>query len=150
MRPWLILIALLFSSVPVQAVDSGMVDDGRPGVIVIADDNGGSIAEHVKFYNRIRIGLIPVRVEGICESACTIVLMLPPEQVCATPKASFGFHQARRGDEMAPKLTAILGHRFYPEAVQKWIERHGPLEDEPVQMLADEAIELGIVKACAE
>src|ERR1035437_7064537 len=123
----------------------------HPGVIVISDDSGGSVSDHVKFYNRIREAGIPVRIEGLCVSACTLVLELPRTQVCITSTASFGFHLASDGEPNA-NLTDALIRRFYPPAVQAWIKDytrlHGKLSERVIYMTIDEVMALNVLSEC--
>jgi hypothetical protein len=123
----------------------------HPGVIVINDDGGGGVSDHVKFYNRIREAGIPVRIEGMCVSACTLVLDLPRNEVCITSTASFGFHLASDGDPN-PNLTEALIRRFYPPAVQQWIKDytriHGKLSERVIYMTFDEIMDLDVLSEC--
>jgi hypothetical protein len=151
MRRFILTCILALAALsPARATDSGIVENSRQGTIVIKDDHGGGVEDHAKFYNRIRLAHIPVRVEGYCNSACTFVLAMPPSEVCVTPKASFGFHLATIDGIPSRKLTNLLIHRSYPDVVKTWIRRHEPLQPEMTSMLADEAIELGIVRRCDE
>lgn|ERR1035437_1421783 len=122
-----------------------------PGVIVIGDDSGGGISDHVKFYNRIREAGIPVRIEGMCVSACTLVLDLPRTEVCMTSTGSFGFHLASDGDPN-PNLTEALIQRFYPPAVQQWIKDYtrlyGKLSERVIYMTFDDVIMLDVLSVC--
>ena len=46
-------------------------------------------------YTKIRDRAERVIIDGICNSACTLVLgIVPLNRICVTPKASLGFHQA--------------------------------------------------------
>jgi len=48
-----------------------------------------------KKYKRIRDRKERVIIDGICNSACTLVFgIVPMNKICVTPKASLGFHQA--------------------------------------------------------
>lgn len=117
--------------------------------IVLDNDPGGTISTFVAWFERVRDSGVPVVVRGICESACTLVLMLPREQVCVEPSASFGFHLASSGTKSLPDYTAALIRRYYPPAVQQWLSTK-KLTAEPIYMMADEVVALGIFPACAE
>jgi hypothetical protein len=128
----------------------GYVGTPIPGVIVISDDGGGGVDDHVKFYDRIAASGIPVRVEGICVSACTLVLALPRSQLCITPTASFGFHLANDGAPNA-NLTDVLQDRYYPKSVVAWIKEflHGrPLTPSVIYMSYSEAIRVDAARSC--
>src|SRR5262249_14031955 len=61
----------------------------------ITQDYGGSIERYKTKYALIRDRGERVIIDGICDSACTLVLgIVPLERVCATPQASLGFHMA--------------------------------------------------------
>jgi hypothetical protein len=66
-----------------------------------------------------------VVVDGDCLSACTLVLgLVPSNQVCATPRARFGFHVAsilnNAGQRVASAIAAQALWNVYPASVQRW------------------------------
>ena len=61
----------------------------------ITRDHGGYIEEYKARYQRIRARHERVIIDGICNSACTLVFgIVPINKICVTPRASLGFHQA--------------------------------------------------------
>src|SRR5882757_6947242 len=61
----------------------------------ITRDHGGYVEEYKAKYARIRDRKERVIIDGICNSACTLVFgIVPMNKICVTPKASLGFHQA--------------------------------------------------------
>src|SRR3954470_13362527 len=61
----------------------------------ITRDHGGYVEEYKTKYKRIREKGERVIIDGICNSACTLVLgIVPMNKICVTPRASLGFHQA--------------------------------------------------------
>src|SRR5260370_32262388 len=61
----------------------------------ITRDHGGYVSEYKAKYERIRNRKERVIIDGICNSACTLVFgIVPMNKVCVTPRASLGFHQA--------------------------------------------------------
>src|SRR5258708_13062582 len=61
----------------------------------ITRDHGGYVDEYKTKYQRIRDRHERVIIDGICNSACTLVLgIVPMNKICVTPRASLGFHQA--------------------------------------------------------
>jgi hypothetical protein len=118
------------------------------GVIVIDFDGGGNVADHLKWWTRIKNAHIPVRFRGMCVSACTLGLMLPLEQMCAEHTASFGFHLASDEDGADPEFTKALILRYYPQAVQEWLKGKKLTVNRILFMSADEAIKLGVLPAC--
>jgi hypothetical protein len=123
-----------------------------PQPFVIADDNGGDVEEFNKWYIRLMNSHAPVKIDGWCISACTLVLMLPKEQVCVTPRASFGFHLAVTGNGPGrtpdPEMTEMLIRRFYPDIVQKWIDTRRPLTPRVVFMSFDQIVAFQIFDEC--
>jgi hypothetical protein len=60
----------------------------------IADDRGGQIGRYTKF-QRLRLSGKSVVIDGLCASACTIVLgAVPHNKICVTSRAALGFHAA--------------------------------------------------------
>src|SRR5271155_4696577 len=61
----------------------------------ITRDHGGYVDEYKAKYARIRDHHERVIIDGICNSACTLVFgIVPMNKICVTPRASLGFHQA--------------------------------------------------------
>jgi hypothetical protein len=61
----------------------------------ITRDHGGYVEEYKTKYARIRDHKERVIIDGICNSACTLVFgIVPLNMICVTPRASLGFHQA--------------------------------------------------------
>jgi hypothetical protein len=126
---------------------SATLADVKP--VVIGDDVGGNLAFFAMWYKRIRDSGVPVRVEGVCESACTLALSLPHDQVCIAPTASFGFHLASYNGETAPGVTGAMIRRWYPEKVRKWLVGQTLIEA-PLYMTANTVVSLGIFPACED
>jgi hypothetical protein len=100
----------------------------------ISRDFGGYVEEYKAKYNRIRDTGERVVIDGICNSACTLVLgIVPTERICVTPRASLGFHQAYFDKRWTAgvKVTSIAGTAelmsVYPAPVKDWIARQGGL-----------------------
>src|SRR5690348_336562 len=103
----------------------------------IARDFGGYVEEYKAKYAKIRDRGERVVIDGICNSACTLVLgIVPLNRVCVTPKASLGFHQAYydKAWTFGLKVTSYAGTAdlvsYYPPSVKDWIARHGGLTPE--------------------
>ena len=61
----------------------------------ITRDFGGLVDQYKAKYTKIRDRGERVIIDGICNSACTLVLgIVPASRICVTPKASLGFHAA--------------------------------------------------------
>ncbi len=100
----------------------------------ITRDHGGYVEQYKTKYTRIRDKGERVIIDGICNSACTLVLgMVPLNKVCVTPRASLGFHQAYfdKSWTAGMRVTSLAGTdelmSVYPRPVKDWIKRHGGL-----------------------
>jgi hypothetical protein len=103
----------------------------------ITRDHGGYVEEYKAKYKRIRDRKERVIIDGICNSACTLVFgIVPMNKICVTPKASLGFHQAYydKAFTFGIKVTSSDGTSdlmsYYPETVKDWIRRNGGLTAE--------------------
>jgi hypothetical protein len=119
---WLSLPCLLAMTLPASA-------DLR-----ITRDHGGSVDEYKAKYRHASAKGERVVIDGICNSACTLLLgLVPLNKVCVTPRASLGFHQAYYDKRWTAgvRITSISGTAelmsVYPAAVKSWITRHGGL-----------------------
>jgi hypothetical protein len=98
-------------------------------VVRIAEDRGGRIGTYVDKYQDLRSSGESVIIDGLCASACTIVLgAVPHDRICVTSKANLGFHAAWDfGDDgravTNPEATQML-YSMYPTQVRHWIDQH--------------------------
>ena len=106
-------------------------------VLRIISDHGGYVSEYKAKYERIRDRRERVIIDGICNSACTLVFgIVPLSRVCATPRASLGFHEAYydKAFTFGIKVTSAEGTSdlmsYYPQPVKEWIRRNGGLTTE--------------------
>ena len=101
-------------------------------VVRIADDRGGRIGTYVDKYQDLRNSGDSVIIDGLCASACTIVLgAIPHDKLCVTSHATLGFHAAwdfgANGRAVTnPEATQML-YAMYPSPVKRWIARRGGL-----------------------
>ena len=91
----------------------------------ITRDHGGYVTEYKAKYERIRDRKERVIIDGICNSACTMVFgIVPLNKVCVTPRASVGFHQAYydKAFTFGIKVTSYEGTSdlmsYYPDTVK--------------------------------
>lgn len=124
MRLALVLMSLVFA-IPAHA-------DLR-----ITRDHGGYVEAYKTKYQQIRKRGERVIIDGICNSACTLVFgIVPPNKICVTPRASLGFHQAYydKAYTFGIKVTSAEGTSdlmsYYPREVKDWISRNGGLTTE--------------------
>jgi hypothetical protein len=101
-------------------------------VVRIADDRGGRIGTYVDRYQDLRQSGDTVIIDGLCASACTIVLgAIPRDRICVTSHATLGFHAAwdfgANGRAVTnPEATQML-YAMYPSQVKRWISQRGGL-----------------------
>jgi hypothetical protein len=101
-------------------------------VVRIADDRGGRIGTYVDRYQGMRTAGEEVIIDGLCASACTIVLgAIPHNKICVTSHATLGFHAAwdfgANGRAITnPEATQML-YSMYPSQVRHWIAQRGGL-----------------------
>src|SRR3954462_6391378 len=121
----LALLLLFFAAVPARAD------------LHITRDHGGYVEEYKTKDKRIRDRKERVIIDGICNSACTLVFgIVPMNKICVTPKASLGFHQAYydKAFTCGSKVPSAAGPSglmsYYPDTVKDWIRRNGGLTTE--------------------
>jgi hypothetical protein len=100
----------------------------------ITRDHGGYVDQYKSKYAGIRDSGERIVIDGACNSACTLLLgIVPRNQVCVTPRASLGFHQAYYDKRWTAgvQVTSVSGTAelmaVYPPAVKEWIQRRGGL-----------------------
>ncbi len=113
-----------------------MATSPAKAVMRIADDRGGRIGTYVDKYQGLRTSGEQVIIDGLCASACTIVLgAVPHDKICVTSHANLGFHAAwdlgtnKYGATAAvtnPEATRML-YSMYPSPVRRWIAQRGGL-----------------------
>ena len=108
----------------------------------ITRDHGGYVEEYKAKYKRIRDRKERVIIDGICNSACTLVFgIVPMNKICVTPRASIGFHQAYydKAFTFGIKVTSSEGTSdlmsYYPEHREgldppQWRAHHRDEEDQ--------------------
>ena len=101
-------------------------------VVRIADDRGGRIGTYVDKYQGLRSSGETVIIDGLCASACTIVLgAVPHDKICVTSHANLGFHAAwdfgANGRAITNAEATQMLYSMYPTPVRKWIASRGGL-----------------------
>ena len=100
----------------------------------ITRDHGGFVEDYKTRYAKIRDSGERVIIDGVCNSACTLVLgIVPLNRICVTPRASMGFHQAYYDKRWTAglRVTSVAGTdelmSYYPSTVKAWIAKNGGL-----------------------
>ncbi len=101
-------------------------------VVRIAEDRGGRIGTYVDKYQGLRSSNETVMIDGLCASACTIVLgAVPRERICVTPRANLGFHAAwdvgSNGRAVTNAEATRMLYSMYPNNIRRWISQRGGL-----------------------
>jgi hypothetical protein len=101
-------------------------------VVRIADDRGGRIGTYVDKYQDLRNSGEAVIIDGLCASACTIVLgAIPRDKICVTSHATLGFHAAwdfgANGRAITNTEATQMLYSMYPSPVKRWIAARGGL-----------------------
>jgi hypothetical protein len=73
-----------------------------------------------------------VVIDGLCASACTIVLSaVPHDKICVTSRATLGFHAAwdfgANGRTITDREATMMLYSMYPMRVRRWIAARGGL-----------------------
>jgi len=98
----------------------------------IARDQGGQIGRYLDRYEQLRASGQTIVIDGLCASACTIILAtIPHDKICVTPSANLAFHAAwdfgAHGRAIGnPEATRTL-YSMYPSQVRHWIASQGGL-----------------------
>jgi len=100
--------------------------------IRIADDRGGQIGSYITKFERLRSSGQSVIIDGLCASACTIVLnAVPHDKICVTSRAALGFHAAydfgNNGRTFTNREATMMLYSMYPTPVRRWIVARGGL-----------------------
>jgi hypothetical protein len=115
--------------------------------IRIADDRGGRIGTYIDKYQGLRSSGETVIIDGLCASACTIVLgAVPHDRICVTAHANLGFHAAWDfgADGRAvtnPDATQLL-YALYPSPVRRWITARGGLKPQMIFLRGKELMSM--------
>jgi hypothetical protein len=122
-------------------------------LIRITNDRGGQIGRYVDRYEKLRASGQAVVIDGLCASACTIVLgTIPNHKICVTPNAELGFHAAwdfgKRGRVIPnPEATREL-LSMYPSQVRRWIASRGGLSARTIFLRGRQLV--AMYRACYE
>lgn len=122
--------------------------DAPPAIeapVVITDDRGGVLAQYaqqaINYFAQER----EVRIQGVCNSACTLAISLPT--ACVYPQARLGFHLPRyewqnRTEALSPaSVEARFMWQVYPVSIQM---RLGGLTVDIRYLTGREVIEAGV------
>jgi hypothetical protein len=137
------LAAIATLALVAQATMSG----SATATVRIADDRGGNIGEYWSRFTALRDAKEQVIIDGICSSACTMVLgIVPRDRICVTDNATLGFHAAYRPGFLGSRVVNEPATRtllaIYPDAIRQWLARNGGLGTETVYLSGPELFAL--------
>ncbi len=115
-------------------------------VVTVAEDLGGEIIRYLLRAAEYRESHTSLRFDGRCDSACTLFLGLPSEQICVTPEAYFRFHRPIADDPATAQEASQILMMKYPDWVKAWIDGRSGLTEELLTM--DYAYARQFVKPC--
>jgi len=106
-------------------------------VVRIADDRGGRIGTYVDKYQGLRTSGEQVIIDGLCASACTIVLgAVAHDRICVTSAANLGFHAAwdfgANGRAITNSEATQMLYSMYPTPIRRWISQRGGLKSQMI------------------
>jgi hypothetical protein len=138
-----LMLAKAAISVAVAVALSGCVGSAMstfaPASKTVRYDRGGEVITYALEVKKIEREGTPVRIAGSCESACTLYLGLPNDQVCITPAASFHFHKPYGASSGINRSAAAMMTAQYPYWVNDWLSFQGGLQTQMVVMKYDYA-----------
>lgn len=105
-------------------------------IVNVGGDYGGNVAAYSVYEKYLEERGDEVQLVGPCASACTILLRLPPERICATDRGELQFHA---GSTVA--ATDAMW-RSYPKEIQAWIAERGGLTARWLQLRGQELFTL--------
>jgi hypothetical protein len=95
-------------------------------VLTLRADGGGYLEDYETWVAKLAAAGSRIRIDGVCASACTMLLRLPRERLCVTPRASLWFHQGWLNGERSEEGTWQL-MRAYPFDIRAELWRRGGL-----------------------
>jgi hypothetical protein len=109
------------------------------------------IGTYLDKYQNLRASGKTVMIDGLCASACTIILgAVPHDRICVTSRANLGFHAAwdfgANGREVTnPDATQML-NSMYPYPVRRWIAARGGLKPQMIFLRGKQL--MGMYRPC--
>ena len=84
-----------------------------------------------------------VVIDGVCLSACTLVLgIVPTDRICITRRATLGFHAAWLPGPSGRPVHSAAGTQalwdYYPANVRRWIQARGGLSSKMLYLRGSE------------
>lgn len=102
----------------------------RSAPYVVGTNPGGSVLEFIEEYDDLRRSGRHVIIDGMCISACTLVVgLIPADRICVTPFAQLAFHSAYIPGPFGSQRHSSEGTRLvwqiYPERIRELLRERG-------------------------
>lgn len=107
--------------------------------LTIRNNSGGNVARFAMRVADLRRQGTRVRIAGRCDSACTLYLGLPGNQMCVSRGASFRFHAPYIRSGKTSQAAQRFMYASYPGWVRSWISSKGGLSRRLITMDYDYA-----------
>jgi hypothetical protein len=138
------LLAAIVALAPITYVATS---NPAAATVRITEDRGGNIGEYWSRFTALRDAKEQVIIDGICSSACTMVLgIVPRDRICMTDNAALGFHAAYRPGFLGSRVVNEPATRtlmsIYPDPIRQWLARNGGLGTETIYLSGDELFAL--------
>ena len=109
--------------------------------ITFKESHGGSNVLHMMAANTIIERGDFIRIDGVCESACTLMVDMAAENTCVTERAVLGYHMFYIGkNHFAPE-------GYYKQAVFDWVSENGGWHSDKMTIMQGEDL-LRFYKLC--
>lgn len=122
MRRWLAALVLLC-----LCILPAYGQEPAPTTHIVADDDGGVLLAYIAKYWQWHVNGDLVRIEGECNSACTILLgIIESDHICAARNGEFGFHSASIGPGIYSEDGTVMLWSFYRDSrTERVLKKHG-------------------------
>lgn len=102
--------------------------------VSIFNNSGGVIVLFALKVAEYRDAGMLVKFSGKCDSACTLFLSLPKQQMCINPGAYFRFHAPSARSSRSERSAQAFMMTKYPVWVRSWIQGRGGLSSRLFRM----------------
>ena len=102
--------------------------------VSIFNNSGGVIVLFALKVAEYRDAGTLVKFSGRCDSACTLFLSLPKQQMCIGPGAYFRFHAPSARSSRSERSAQAFLMTKYPDWVRSWIQGKGGLSSRLFKM----------------
>lgn len=125
-------------TVPTHTQSKDVMPDEENGIptsrpMVIEDSPGGSVLEYRLLGLKLAATHTPIILDGICASACTLLIDLDRDNVCITTAAILAYHMSYTTDEDGTKQFHPLVYET--PGLNNYIAKRGGLPKDDVMLV---------------